>query len=86
MNRYQKQRSKEIKQMLRDDEFGFMSYSQAKRYWNWLHRYLPFSPCDRCCNDKCEREAKSPIVYCPSILTPNMKLVRALMSLPQGMK
>lgn len=86
MNRYQKQRSKEIKQLLRDNKFDFIIYSQAKRYWNWLHRYVPFSPCNMCCNEECKRDMKQPIVYCPSVLTPDVKLARALMLLPQGMK
>ena len=84
MNRYQKQRSKEIKQLVKFNDFGLKTYSQARRYWNWWHRYISFSPCDYCCNACHKYDTKQPIAYCPILFTVDMKLNRALRLLPQG--
>ena len=88
MNKYQRQRSKEIKQMIRSDEFFSLTYPQARRYWNWLYRYIyiAFSPCDSCCSKCCRHKTKPPIVYCPNLVTVDMSLNRALKLLPQGIK
>lgn len=84
MNKYQKQRSKEIKQLLMFNNFGLKTYSQARHHWNWLRKWTIFSPCIRCCNDCCKRNEERPIAYCPNLFTIDIKLNRALRLLPQG--
>lgn len=86
MNKYQKQRSKEIKQLLKCDNLGLTTYSAARRYWNRLYIPTWLSPCDYCCNDCCKHKTKSPISYCPDLITIDDKLNRALRLLPQGVK
>lgn len=86
MNRFQKQQSKEIKQLMKSNGDRFITYRQARHYWNSKHRYLTaFSPCDACVNDECDHKVKPPIVYCPTQVTVDMKLVRALRLLPTVM-
>lgn len=88
MNRYQKQRSKEIKKLLKCDCLDLTTYSKARRHWNRLCRMTYLSPCDYCCNnydDVCyECKTKTVIAYCPNLLTVDVKLIRALKLLPQG--
>lgn len=86
MNKFQRQRSKEIKRWMKNEEDRFTTYRQAKRYWNWWYHYHLFSPCESCFNDICEHKVKIPIVYCPHQVTCDMLLVRALRLLPQAMK
>lgn len=63
MNRYQKQRSKEIKQIMKRDKFGRMKYTQARRVWNWTRRFSWCRPCEDCCT-MCNGPYKV-IAYCP---------------------
>lgn len=64
MNKYQRQRSKEIKEIMAKDKFGRTTYAQARRVWNFLRRVRWGSPCEDCDRMFCGREFK-PIVFCP---------------------
>lgn len=48
MNRYQRQRSKEIKQIMKRDKFGRMKYSEARRIWRIYKVFAWCSPCEDC--------------------------------------
>ena len=63
MNKYQRQRSKEIKAMMAQDRFGRATYRQARRAWNFLRRIRWCSPCEDCDNSRCNGPYKV-IAYC----------------------
>lgn len=55
MNRYQRQKSKEIKQIMKRDKFGTMTYNEAKRLWKMCRYWVWCKPCKDCnryiCNE-----------------------------------
>lgn len=67
MNKYQRQRSKEIKAMMAE---SFFSHSQARRRWNRLmkatKRLELGSPCKECRNMTCGKRFKA-LVFCSGI-------------------
>jgi hypothetical protein len=65
MNRYQRQKSKEIKQMVKRDKFGRVTYKQARRVWSFHRRYNLFYPCEDCDNMNCNKPF-TVIVFCPN--------------------
>ena len=68
MNKYNKRRSKEIKQLMKADRSGKTTYKQARRAWSWAKRFMWCSPCEDCdapfCNNFSLR-GNNPLVYCP---------------------
>jgi hypothetical protein len=63
MNRYQRQRSKEIKDLIRHNKWGDMTYPAARRIWNFAHRVRWCTPCEDCttnCNGPYNK-----IAFCP---------------------
>ncbi len=63
MNKYQRQCSKEVKQMMAD---GFFAYRPARRRWNKLMRATKrlelASPCNECINVTCGKRFKALVV------------------------
>ena len=39
MNKYQKQKSREIKALMRSDKWGRMTYKEARRKWRFLYTW-----------------------------------------------
>ena len=67
MNKYQRQRSKEIKALMVKDKFGRITYAQARRKWNFLRLLRQLGQRERPCFDcdaSCDRPHKI-IAYCP---------------------
>ena len=64
MNKYQRQRSKEIKQIMSRDIFGRITYNMAKREWKHIKRLALTdpSPCNQCIDEMCTRPRA--IAYC----------------------
>lgn len=64
MNRYQKKASREIKDLVKRDKFGRLTYKQARKIWQWAKRWNWCSPCEDCYNARCKK-TKTVIAYCP---------------------
>lgn len=66
MNKYNRKRSKEIKQIMKTDKCGRMTYSQARRIWNQTRRFMWCMPCEDCDAFVCNQfSTNPPLVYCP---------------------
>lgn len=67
MNKYNKKRSREIKQLMKADRSGSPTYKQARRAWSWARRFAWCSPCEDCDRPFCKRfkQGSLPMVYCP---------------------
>lgn len=56
MNRYQRQKSNEIKKIMKRDKFGRMTYKEANKMWNWCRRFRWCKPCEDCAIQLCNEE------------------------------
>lgn len=63
MNKFQKQKSREIKALMKIDKFGRVTYRQARRAWSFNVRYNFFYPCEDCGRVHCEKPF-TVIAYC----------------------
>lgn len=66
MNKYQKRKSREIKQIMKEKPFVNgkpTTYKMAKKGWNWMKKFNIFHPCEDCDTYWCKTVGK-PIVYC----------------------
>lgn len=61
MNKYQKRKSREIKQIA--NILPRTTYKQAKREWHDMREWRYFHPCENCCTIGCRKIGK-PIVFC----------------------
>ena len=48
MNKYQKQKSREIKDLMKQDPLRELTYKQARKGWGWMKRLNWCSPCEDC--------------------------------------
>ena len=63
MNKYQKRKSREIKQIMKLNPFGQTTYKMAKWHWRMAKRFDFFHPCEDCDTLHCDKVGK-PIAYC----------------------
>lgn len=64
MNKYQKEKSREIRDIMRAYKFGKMTYKQAKHKWNEGFRALPLYAIT---HEASKRGVRTQIRYIPSI-------------------
>ena len=60
MNKFQKKRHKEVKEM---SEVKNINYSLARKVWNYSRKINYFTPCENCCGD-CNGRKPNKLAYC----------------------
>lgn len=66
MNKFQKRKHKEIKQIMAGDRLGRITYQQARRAWNFKKRFQWCRPCEDCDTSiMCCPGVGKPIAFCP---------------------